>query len=139
MPVQRLRETVIPETTVPRSASAVIRLARERTKYPRASKYHAVRSNGYASKREAQRGFELELLEREGEIKNLRKQVSFVLLPPAPEWGFSRPLRYVADFVYDGPNGIGEIVEDVKGMKTDVYKIKHRLMRQLLGVQITEI
>ena len=99
------------------------------------TKYRAVRCNGYASKREARIASELEILERVGKITNLNKQVSYALLPAAE--GYPRPLRYVADFTYmDG----GEVVvADAKGFKTPVYLIKKRLMRQLLGIEITEL
>ena len=106
------------------------------------SKYRAVRTNGYASKREAKRAAELRLLFTSGVILDLREQVAFDLLPAAPVLGYKQPLRYVADFCYrDFMGGIvgPEIVEDVKGIRTPVYKLKKRLMAQLLGITITEV
>ena len=100
------------------------------------SKYRAVRTNGYASKAEANRAAELHMLSKAGHIENLQEQVSFELLPVDKMLGFPRPLRYVADFVYTY-DGI-RVVEDVKGMQTPVYKLKKRLMAQLLGITITE-
>jgi Protein of unknown function (DUF1064) len=109
--------------------------------FTRRSKYGAVRTEGYASKMEARRGGELELLERAGKITDLRKQVPYVLLPAAPELGFKQPLRYLADFTYwDGDRINGKfIVEDCKGFPTPAYLIKKRLLRQLHGIEITEI
>lgn len=97
------------------------------------SKYRAVRTNGYASKREANRAAELELLERAGKICNLRKQVKFVLIE---KQGEHRAVTYVADFTYreaDKP-----IVEDVKGFRTPVYRLKKRLMFDKYGIDIRE-
>ncbi len=110
------------------------------------SKYRAVRTNGYASKKEAQVAADLQLLQRAGKIKNLREQVSFDLLLDAPGLGYKLPLRYVADFVFDeDTSGDGfeahwtRVVADAKGFKTPLYKIKKRLMLQLLGIEIREI
>nr|DAL18325.1 MAG TPA_asm: Endonuclease [Caudoviricetes sp.] len=44
---------------------------------------------------------------------------------------------YLADFVYE--KGSQTIVEDVKGMKTDVYKIKRKLMLYFHGIKIKEV
>ena len=102
------------------------------------SKYRAVRTNGYASKAEAMRASELHLLQKAGAIANLREQVAFELLP---KFGKQRALVYVADFQYNPiENGITQktVVEDVKGFRTPVYKLKKRLMAQLLGITITE-
>lgn len=38
-----------------------------------------------------------------------------------------RAIKYVADFVYEDKDG-RTIVEDAKGMRTDVYKIKRKIM-----------
>lgn len=103
------------------------------------SKYKAVRTNGYASKREANRAAELALLERSAYIGPVSKQLPFELLPKAPELGYKTALRYVADFRYVDLRTGEIVVEDVKGFKTPVYKLKKRLMRQLLGVEITEV
>ncbi len=99
------------------------------------NKYRNKRTDGYASKAEAKRAAELKILEKCGEITQLREQVPFSLLPPTE--GYTRPLRYISDFVYY--EGRTLVVEDCKGYQTDVYKIKKRLMRQLLGIEIREV
>lgn len=43
----------------------------------------------------------------------------------------------MADFVYTTEDG-AQIIEDVKGMKTDVYKLKKKLMKELRGIEILE-
>ena len=102
------------------------------------SKYKAVRTNGYASKKEANHAADLHVLEKAGIICNLKEQVPFDLLPAAPELGYPKPLRYIADFVYVEPKK-GVQVVDVKGFRTQVYKLKKRLLAQLRGVTITEL
>jgi Protein of unknown function (DUF1064) len=108
------------------------------------SKYHAKRTNGYASKKEANRAAELQALARCGAILALQEQVPFQLLPADPANGYERPLIYIADFCYIAPPCANcEVpirhVEDVKGFRTPVYKLKKRLMLQLLGVEIEEV
>ena len=88
----------------------------------------------------------MRLLERSGNVRNIREQVSFDLLPAKPEIGYKQPLRYVADFVFEeDTSGDGweahwtRVVADAKGFKTPAYKLKKRLMLQLLGIEIREI
>ena len=111
-------------------------LAQQKKKKP--SKYHAqptvVDGLRFDSKREAARWRELLILERAGVIKGLRRQVPFVLIDKS-EYG--RAVIYYADFTYM-ENG-QEVVEDVKGVKTDVYKIKKRLMAERYGITIREV
>jgi hypothetical protein len=90
---------------------------------------------------EARRWQELRYLTRAGIIKDVRRQVPFVLIPAQKdETGkvIERPLTYVADFVYKDQSG-RTIVEDAKGMKTDVYKIKRKLMLSIYGIRIVEV
>lgn len=88
----------------------------------------------FASRKEAQRYTELKLLERAGAISELRLQVPYELIP---KHGRERAIKYIADFVYneDGQT----IVEDVKGYRTDVYKLKRRLMYERYGIEIREV
>jgi len=88
----------------------------------------------FDSKKEYQRYLELSLLERAGHIKDLRLQVKFELIPKCKG---ERATTYIADFVYI-ENG-QQVVEDVKGMKTEVYKIKKKLMNWVHDIQIREI
>lgn len=82
----------------------------------------------YDSKKEAQRAAELNLMLKSGEIVTLARQVRFRL---------TKGIEYVADFVYTTKDG-EQIIEDVKGMKTDVYKLKKKLMKELRGIDILE-
>lgn len=91
----------------------------------------------FDSKREYNRWCELRLLERSGIIRNLQRQVKFRLIDSqkTPE-RTERPCDYIADFVYY-ENG-KRIVEDCKGMRTDVYKIKRKLMLEKYNISIRE-
>lgn len=105
-------------------------------RYP--SKYHnrpQITSDGrFDSKREMKRWYELKLMEKAGVIKNLKRQVRYELIPKV---GSQRPTYYYADFVYFDKDG-NEIVEDVKGTKTEVYKLKKKLMLWRYGIEIRE-
>lgn len=89
----------------------------------------------FDSKREAARWRELRLLERAGEISDLRRQVRYELVPKLPG---ERPVDYIADFVYRDKDG-NEVVEDVKGVRTPVYVIKRKLMLWRHGIRIMEV
>jgi len=94
----------------------------------------------FSSKREAARYIDLCLMQKAGEISDLRLQVPFVLLTGAKyrDGSRARPaIRYVADFVYRDRDG-KQIIEDVKGLRTDVYKIKRHMMLVLRGLEILE-
>lgn len=82
---------------------------------------------------EANRWLELKLLEKAGKISDLKRQVSFELIPKQDG---ERACTYVADFTYY-ENG-KYVVEDCKGFKTDVYRIKKKLMKWVHGITITE-
>lgn len=83
--------------------------------------------------KEANRWCDLLLLQRAGVIHDLQRQVKFVLIPKQEG---ERPVYYIADFVYI-ENG-KRVVEDVKGHRTDVYKLKKKLMLYVHGIRIKE-
>lgn len=85
----------------------------------------------FASKREARRYQELRLLERAGQIGNLRLQVKYPLVVNGVKIG-----RFTADFVYL-ENG-SEVVEDAKGYRVRDYALRKKLMLALYGVEIRE-
>ena len=109
----------------------------------------------FDSQKEAQRYRELQLLERAGKITALQRQVKYVLIPTQREFtnevykkgahqGRFKPGKvlekecsYIADFAYiqDG----AYIVEDTKGVRTEAYKIKRKLMLERYGIQIKEV
>jgi len=99
-----------------------------------ASKYRAVKTiiDGvtFDSKKEAARYSELRLCEKYGQISNLELQPKYVLVSKFTTRSGEkiRELSYVADFRYIDELSGEYVVEDVKGMKTDVYKIKKKLL-----------
>lgn len=90
----------------------------------------------FDSRKEANRYCELKLLEDAGKIKGLKRQVKFELIPPIKN--HPRATYYIADFVYFDVQSNMQVVEDVKGMKTDIYKLKKKLMMWLNGIDILE-
>ena len=83
----------------------------------------------FDSTKEAKRYKELKYLEMAGEISNLELQPRFLLQESFRKNGKTyRKIEYVADFRY-AENG-KTIVEDVKGLRTDVFKIKHKLFER---------
>ena len=104
----------------------------------------------FDSKKEARRYYELKLLERAGEIKNLQRQTKFLLIPSQFEEVIDakgkpkqkcieRACVYVADFQYQDANTGELIVEDTKGVRTKEYIIKRKLMLSVYNIKIKEI
>lgn len=88
----------------------------------------------FDSKAEARRYGELLLRVRIGEIEALELQPRYPLVVEG-----MKIATYVADFRYR-LRATGEtVVEDVKGVRTPVYRLKNKLMRALYGVEIVEI
>lgn len=95
------------------------------------NKYHnkktVVDNIKFDSKLEADRYSELKLLERAGEIFDLKLQPRFLLQPNFKYKNKTyRKIEYVADFEYICNGQV--VVEDSKGFKTDVFKIKEKLL-----------
>lgn len=118
------------------------------------SKKTVIDGISFDSRKEAKRYQELKLLEKSGEISDLRLQVKYVLIPSQYEDTgelftrgankgkmkrklVERPVTYIADFVYT--EGGKEVVEDTKGMRTKEYIIKRKLMLSVYGIRIREI
>lgn len=101
----------------------------------RASKYgsKAVEVDGvrFDSTAEAKRWFDLQTLERNGLISELRRQVRYDLAVNGVSLGF-----YKADHVYRENGAL--VVEDVKGFRTPVYALKAKLMKAVHGITVSE-
>ena len=97
-------------------------------KFARHHKYHAIPTviDGirFASKRESKRYSELKLMEKAGVISGLGLQPRFTLLEKREG---QRAITYVADFSYMEYGDL--IVEDVKGIQTEAFKIKKKLFK----------
>ena len=91
----------------------------------------------FDSKKEAARYQDLKILERVGLIQGLEIQPIFALQESYIIGGRKvRALTYRADFAYF--EGNQKVVEDVKGMRTAVYKIKKKLFEYKYGIEIRE-
>lgn len=103
---------------------------------PKKNKYGAVRKevdgHVFHSAAEARRYQQLKVELDIGLITGLELQKRFQLKP----YGV-HVCDYVADFYY-WRNGV-EVIEDVKGYKTDVYRIKKKLVKACIWKDITEI
>jgi hypothetical protein len=101
------------------------------------SKFHNVpkRVDGilFHSGKEARRYVELRGMERAGIIRDLELQPRYRL-----EFNGERICDYIADFRYHDNERRADIVEDVKGVRTEVYKLKKRLMKALLDIEVEE-
>jgi len=83
---------------------------------------------------ESVRYTELKLLVKAGLINNLILQPRFELQSKFRHNGKAEiAICYVADFSYTDQAEEKIIVEDVKGMETDVFKIKRKMFLKLYG------
>lgn len=121
------------------------------------SKYHnrkvIIDGIEFDSEKEGKRYNELKVLAKAGEITDLRRQVKYELIPAQHEMGTrirgnkvqtvwrcaEKAVNYYADFVYKDKMTGETVVEDTKGMRTEVYKIKKKLMLWVHGIKIREV
>jgi len=111
---------------------------------PRRNKYSAKRTTldgiSFDSKKEARRWAELCLLQKAGEIADLRRQVPITLEgrqgPLLTRTG--RRMRITVDFAYtDLVSGL-TVYEDAKGVPTRDYEVR-RAVAAAQGIQVTEV
>lgn len=108
--------------------------------------------NTYDSMKEYRRYLDLLMLEKAGEIEDLRRQVKFILIPAQREPDtvgkrgglkkgklLEREVAYFADFVYKDVESGEIVVEDTKGMRTKEYIIKRKLMLYVHHIKIKEV
>jgi len=86
----------------------------------------------FASKKECLRYQELKAAMKAGIIRDLRLQIPYQLIVNG-----IHITNYVSDFCYIDGNG-KEIVEDVKGFRTEVYRLKKKLVEAIHGIRILE-
>jgi hypothetical protein len=102
------------------------------------TKYGAIRTEvdgvTFASRAEARRYVELKLLERAGEIECLELQPRYLLVVNGVKIG-----AYVGDFKYLDTRTGRRTVEDVKGVKTPVFRLKSKLVKALYDIDIVEV
>lgn len=83
----------------------------------------------FASKREFNHWCVLKLRQKAGEIANLQRQVRFRL-----EHNGVHICDYIADAVYF--EGNKRVVSDAKGYETPEFKLKRKLMRAFLNIEV---
>ena len=95
----------------------------------------------FDSRLEAQRYVELTLMERAGEITDLRLQPEFILIPSFKKNGVTyRKTAYRADFSYFDTRAGKVVIEDTKGFKTQEYRLKKKLFEyQYPDLEIIEV
>lgn len=102
----------------------------------RATKYGNKRTTvdnvRFDSQLEARRYAELKLLQAAGSITRLTIQPRFRL-----DVNGEHLCDYIADFSYFSAGAL--VVEDAKGVKTAVYRLKKKLMLAIHGIEIIEI
>ncbi len=122
---------------------------RPRTKRKR-SKYRNIKVTYFGiqfdSKKEGARYLVLRKLEEEGRISDLQLQVKFPLHSVTED----KVADYICDFAYNtqgtscfhddipGEWKPGTIIEDVKGVRTAVYRLKKKLFESEYGIDIKE-
>ncbi len=101
----------------------------------------------FDSLKEARRWNTLLLLQENGEIADLKRQVKYVLIPAQRIDGklVERECSYIADFVYTDRVTGETVVEDVKGYRKAndpayrIFVIKRKLMLKEHGIRIKEL
>ena len=107
-------------------------------------KYHnkKVEYDGYTfdSIREKNYYIKLKLLEKAGKIKELELQKEFELQPSFKlNNKTSRKITYRADFTYKTTEDDKLHIIDVKGFRTDVYRLKKKLFEYKYRIEIEEV
>lgn len=97
----------------------------------------------FASASEAKRYSELKLLERAGEITELKLQPEYpIIVGDRPvkirsgRYKNGYPVKYIADFSYFDITNDAAVVEDSKGMDTPLSRLKRALVEAIYGVEV---
>jgi len=100
------------------------------------NKYGAIKTEYagviYDSKKEAGRARELDLWLKTGEITGLERQVKFPIIINGV-----KVFTYIADFTYYYKGQ--QVIEDVKGMRTQIFNLKKKCVEAQYGVKINLI
>lgn len=105
------------------------------------SKFRARRTecgagHSHPSKLEALRCDELHLMQRAGVIKNLEQQPVYTLQAGFVHEGVKiRPITYIADFRYFDIEKDRQVIEDTKGYRTQVFRLKRKLLLKRLSAE----
>lgn len=108
------------------------------------SKYHnkKVKFRGITFDSVKERDYYLYLLDREkrGEVRHINRQYKFEIIPSftTPAGEKIKAITYLADFYFFDIVSNSWRVIDVKGYKTDVYRLKKKLLAYK-GIYIEEV
>lgn len=83
----------------------------------------------FASRKESQRYALLKVLKDKGEVISFERQVPYVL---------TAGIKYILDFRVLWKDQ-STSYEDVKGFRTDIFKLKKKLMKHCHNIDITEL
>lgn len=93
----------------------------------------------FASIKEGQHYRKLKRLLEAGKISDLKLQPKFNIAASVMLDGKKKAIRkYTADFSYNDENG-EYVVVDVKGFKTEMYKFKRHLVKELHNIEVVEV
>ena len=99
--------------------------------------YHGIK---FDSNKEMAYYIKLEILEQKGKIKDLELQKVYELQPSFKINGKTyQKITYKADFSYISVEDNKLHVIDVKGFKTEVYKLKKKMFAYKYGIEIEEV
>ncbi len=134
----RLRQLKLPLDVTRVSAADVRDLLRRSDRQPSRSKYGAVRTTApdgreFQSAKEAERYWQLCMMERAGEIADLELQPAYPLHANGMRIG-----EYRADFRYRVIKTGDIVVEDTKGVRTDMFRWKKKHTEAEYGIRIIE-
>ena len=87
----------------------------------------------FHSKKEAHAYSELKIREKHGEIGEIELQPKFSI-----DINGVHVCNYIADFRFVDYRDNSTVVMDVKGMKTQVYRLKKKLMKACHNIEIFE-
>lgn len=96
----------------------------------------------FDSKHEAEYFVQLRQRLERGEITNLALQVAFPICVTNPSGVIVNVARWIADFVWLEASGVTagmQVVCDAKGVRTEAYKLKKRLVEAQHGLSILEV
>lgn len=109
----------------------------------------------FDSTKEARRYEQLLLLQRAGEISDIKRQVTYELIPAQYETIeryskdgkrlkdqqrlVERKVEYIADFTYTDTKTGEVIVEDAKGFRTKDFILKRKLLLFRHGIKLREV
>lgn len=89
---------------------------------------------------EARRYVQLKMLEAAGEIKDIEIQPKWVLQPSFKRGKrTTRAITYRADFRYTEVATGEVVVEDVKGMETEVFRIKAKMLLYVHDIEVKRV